>query len=222
MDSPPITQQTLQELESLATPLHDSWYLITAVALCSLGQDLSVRQVFQYACHDADVSDSEKNRRSQRLRDALIKAIPAIGMPKVRREPGRTLPNQRGLIFAMGDCQVLNSLQVLGSAEHTLLGPDASVSNRASEWITAPGASFMERGEAYATRLHGDQRVLDRLDEYGTADLGFIVRLCYGYILSDVTILDAADTSLAFLAALITQDVRFLRRIRRFPDHQSR
>lgn len=100
-------------------------------------------------------------------------------------------------------------MQILGSADDRLLGPNAPVSNRASEWITAPGASFMERGEAYATRLHGDDRVLDRLDEYGTADLGFVVRLCYGSILSDVTILDAADTSLAFLAALITQDVRF-------------
>lgn len=85
MDSPSITEEALRKLESLAPPLNDSWYFISAVALCSLGQDKAVFEVFQYACHDARVADSEQSRRSQRIRDALIKAIPAIGMPKVRK-----------------------------------------------------------------------------------------------------------------------------------------
>lgn len=45
----------------------------------------------------------------------------------------------------------------------------------------------------------------------GTEDLGIVARLMYGYILSNTSVLTAAETSYVLLAGLIPQDVSFFR-----------
>jgi hypothetical protein len=110
--------------------------------------------------------------------------------------------------------QVLNSLQAIGLSEaDSLLGLNVPVANRRAEWNTRSPDSIMDRGDEYVRRLHGDNGVLDKLDAYGTADLSLVTKLCYGFIISDTAILDAADTSLAFLTALIIQDVSYCRTV---------
>lgn len=45
------------------------------------------------------------------------------------------------------------------------------------------------------------------MDRSGTEDLGLIARLFYGYVLSNTSILSAAETSLMLVAGLVPQDV---------------
>lgn len=49
---------------------------------------------------------------------------------------------------------------------------------------------------------------MGQLDRSGTEDLGILARLMYGYILSNTSVLSAAETSYVLLAGLIPQDVR--------------
>ena len=50
-------------------------------------------------------------------------------------------------------------------------------------------------------------RVLDQMDNSGTEDLGLVARLMYSHILSNISVLNAAETSFVIIAALIPQDV---------------
>lgn len=53
------------------------------------------------------------------------------------------------------------------------------------------------------------KRVMGQMDRSGTEDLGLMARLLYGYILSNTTVLTAAETSFVMIAGLIPQDVSF-------------
>ena len=48
---------------------------------------------------------------------------------------------------------------------------------------------------------------MGQMDRSGTEDLGITARLMYGYILSNTSVLTAAETSFVLLAGLIPQDV---------------
>ena len=49
---------------------------------------------------------------------------------------------------------------------------------------------------------------MGQMDRSGTEDLGITARLMYGYILSNTSVLSAAESSYVLLAGLIPQDVR--------------
>jgi hypothetical protein len=53
---------------------------------------------------------------------------------------------------------------------------------------------------------------MGQLDHSGTEDLGITARLMYGYILSNTSVLSAAESSFVLLAGLIPQDVSVLLR----------
>jgi hypothetical protein len=48
---------------------------------------------------------------------------------------------------------------------------------------------------------------MNQMDNSGTVDLGLVARLMYSHILSNVSVLNAVDTSFVMIAALIPQDV---------------
>ena len=48
---------------------------------------------------------------------------------------------------------------------------------------------------------------MGQMDRSGTEDLGITARLMYGYILSNTSVLTAAESSLVLIAGLIPQDV---------------
>jgi len=58
-------------------------------------------------------------------------------------------------------------------------------------------------------RIYGkvSRRVMGSLDRSGTEDLGMAARLNYSYILSNTSVLTAAETSYVLMAGLIPQDV---------------
>jgi hypothetical protein len=49
---------------------------------------------------------------------------------------------------------------------------------------------------------------MGQMDRSGTEDLGLLARLMYGYVLSNTSVLSAAETSFVMIAGLIPQDVR--------------
>ena len=69
--------------------------------------------------------------------------------------------------------------------------------------------TILQRGQAFFDRIYGkvSRRVMRQLDGCGTEDLGIVARLLYGYILSNTSILNAAESSFVLLAGLIPQDV---------------
>lgn len=50
---------------------------------------------------------------------------------------------------------------------------------------------------------------MGQMDRSGTEDLGLTARLMYGYILSNTSVLTAAESSFVLIAGLIPQDVSF-------------
>jgi hypothetical protein len=68
---------------------------------------------------------------------------------------------------------------------------------------------ILERGQKYFEKVYGkvSKRVMGQMDRSGTEDLGLMARLMYGYILSNTTVLNPAETSFVMIAGLIPMDV---------------
>lgn len=84
-----------------------------------------------------------------------------------------------------------------------------SPTSRASDIYDTPTFEIIERGRTFFEKIYGKiaKRVLGQMDRSGTEDLGLTARLMYGYILSNTTVLSAAETSFVMIAGLIPQDV---------------
>lgn len=143
-----------------------------------------------------------------------MKIIPAITLPKVSQQanlpnsnPSKNIPGP-SMTDSILATQVINSLQAIHSSNvAALLDSRSPVSNRQLEWKLLLHDLIIARGREYVSRLHGDEQVIDKMDQSGTTDLDLAVRICYGFVLSDVTILDAVETGLIFMTALIVRDV---------------
>jgi hypothetical protein len=60
----------------------DTWYFIAAVALSTLNRPEEIADVFQFAI--SEKKHEEQVRIARRIREALIKSAPVVGLPKVR------------------------------------------------------------------------------------------------------------------------------------------
>lgn len=80
---------------------------------------------------------------------------------------------------------------------------------RPVEVYDIPSSTILHRGQTFFDKIYGkvSKRVMGQMDRSGTEDLGLIARLMYGYILSNISVLTAAESSLVLIAALIPQDV---------------
>jgi alkylhydroperoxidase/carboxymuconolactone decarboxylase family protein YurZ len=72
-----------------------------------------------------------------------------------------------------------------------------------------PALEIMQRGECFFQAVYGKitRRVMGQMDRSGTKDLGLVARLVYGHVLSNTSVLSAAETSFVMIAGLIPQDV---------------
>lgn len=80
---------------------------------------------------------------------------------------------------------------------------------RAVEVYDIPSSTILHRGQTFFDKIYGkvSKRVMGQMDRSGTEDLGITARLMYGYILSNTSVLTAAESSYVLLAGLIPQDV---------------
>jgi hypothetical protein len=72
-----------------------------------------------------------------------------------------------------------------------------------------PASQMLQRGQTFFNKVYGkvSKRVMGQMDRSGTEDLGLTARLMYGYILSNTSVLTAAESSFVLIAGLIPQDV---------------
>lgn len=72
-----------------------------------------------------------------------------------------------------------------------------------------PPSDVLQRGQDFFEKIYGkiSRRIMGHMDGSGTEDLGLIGRLTYGYVLSNVNVLNQQETSFVLIAALIPQDV---------------
>lgn len=72
-----------------------------------------------------------------------------------------------------------------------------------------PPSQILQRGDNFFNTVYGkvSKRVMGQMDRSGTEDLGLTARLMYGYILSNMSVLTAAESSFVLVAGLIPQDV---------------
>jgi len=84
-----------------------------------------------------------------------------------------------------------------------------SLTKRPTDVYDTPPPQILDRGQAFFDQVYGkvSQRVMDHMDHSGTPDLGLMVRMVYGYILSNTNVLSQAETSFVMVASLIPQDV---------------
>lgn len=108
--------------------------------------------------------------------------------------------------------QTINALLALkhNTPPHLLDEPLAySPSNRPSELHAIPSSTILHRGQRFFDTVYGkvSKRVMGQMDRCGTEDLGLTARLMYGYVLSNTTVLTAAESSFVLIAGLVPQDV---------------
>jgi len=84
-----------------------------------------------------------------------------------------------------------------------------SPSARPVEVYDMPSSQILHRGQKFFDRVYGkvSKRVMGQMDRSGTEDLGVTARLMYGYLLSNVNVLSAVESSYVLIAGLVPQDV---------------
>lgn len=113
----------------------------------------------------------------------------------------------------MREEQCINALLALKTATPTGLLDEPlaySPTARPAEVYEMSSSAVLHRGQTFFDRVYGkvSKRVMGQMDRSGTEDLGVTARLMYGYVLSNTSVLTAAETSFVLLAGLIPQDVR--------------
>lgn len=175
-------------------PLH-SWYFIAGVTLSVLNRPDEISTVFKYAMEkggdriEASPGHDEKLKIARKMREALVKAAPIGGLPKT-----------------------INSLFALKAATPLALLDEPltySPTSRPVELYDIPSSTILHRGQKFFDKIYGkvSKRIMGQMDRSGTEDLGIAARLMYGYILSNTSVLTAAESSFVLLAGLIPQDV---------------
>ncbi len=106
--------------------------------------------------------------------------------------------------------KTINGLMALKTAASAVIDEPSghSPSARAAELYHTAPSQILRRGEAFFDNVYGriSSRVMGQMDR-SAEDLGLVARLMYGYLLSNLNILTAAETSFVLLAGLIPQDV---------------
>ncbi len=95
-----------------------------------------------------------------------------------------------------------------------------SPTSRAVEIYDVPASQILQRGLTFFDKVYGkvSKRVMGQMDRSGTEDLGLTARLMYGYVLSNTSVLTAAESSFVLVACLIPQDVSLACTLFELPD----
>jgi len=191
-----LTPALLSSLRSHPQLPHHTWYFIAGATLSALNRPDEIPKVFQYVLEkgvagteEAKPDQDEQLKIARKMREALVKGAPIVGLPKT-----------------------INALFALKSATPSSLIDEPlgySPSSRPVEIYDMPSSTILHRGQTFFDKIYGkvSKRVMGQMDRSGTEDLGLTARLMYGYILSNTSVLTAAESSYVLVASLIPQDV---------------
>lgn len=208
-------------------PKH-TFYFIASVAFSVINRPEEIPRVWEYAVQEAAVPGSEReeyvereligavtphgNRESaltihQKLREAILKAAPIGGLPKVLPNPANPSPLKS--ILRCLKSQAINSLNRLKAVTppHILSAP--TVTHRRLSLQPAYHANVMTRGSQFFETVYGGmtKRVMGGMrNSYD--DIAVVAELMYGHVFSNTEVIGKRDTSFCLIAGLIPQDVR--------------
>jgi phage FluMu protein gp41 len=198
--APIITPALLSTIRQTPHLPPNTWYFITATTLAVLSRPDEIKHVYRAALgqnaqgkFDGHVlPHSAQLEITRRIREALVKAGAIAGMPKV--------------INALNDLKEVTPEELLDAPEQEA---PLALTGRREEIYAAPPAQILERGQAFFDQVYGkiSRRVMSKLNNCGTEDLGLFARLLYSYVLSNTSVLSAVDTSYVMIAGLIPLDV---------------
>ena len=195
---PIITPDLLTQIRTHPLLRPKTWDIISAVTLSILNRPDEIPKIYTTSLStlpplsDEVQEHAEKLQLTRRMREALLKVAAVGGFPKT--------------INALMELKSCTSPALLDAASSS----SASPTSRTSELRSNPSA-ILSRGKAFFDAVYGKVagRVMKQLDECGAEDLGAVVRLVYGHILSDEAVLGKAETSFCMIAGLIPQDVGY-------------
>lgn len=208
-------------------PKH-TFYFIASVAFSVINRPEEIPRVWEYAVQEAAVPGSEReeyvereligavtphgNQESalaihQKLREAILKAAPIGGLPKVLPNPAN--PSSLKSILRCLKSQAINSLNRLKAVTppHILSAP--TLTHRRLSLQPTYHANVMTRGSQFFETVYGGmtKRVMGGMrNSYD--DIAVVAELMYGHVFSNTEVIGKRDTSLCLIAGLIPQDVR--------------
>jgi hypothetical protein len=187
--APILDGELINRMKSSPHIPQDCYYFIMAVTVAALNRNEELAIILQNACEGK--SQQEQLRIMRRTREALIKSVPVIGLPKI--------------IIALSALKTItpSSLLDLPSAG------TASSGMRTSDFVRVSAQDVLHRGERFwRTTYQGrSEEVMKRLDNIGTPDLGASARLMYSFFLSHEEILSGLETMFVDVAGMIVIDV---------------
>jgi alkylhydroperoxidase/carboxymuconolactone decarboxylase family protein YurZ len=189
-----VTAELLKLLsDEVNLPKH-VWCMVTIVTLSALNRPKEIPNVLEYLLkHDTRSEDEQTRQREdllavRRIREGLIKSSAVVGMPKV-----------------------INAIHALKSATPPNLFDDSksNPTSRPYDIDNSPPLSILARGQAFFDKTYGKVagKIINDADSSGCPDLSTLIKLIYGYIVSDISVLNPMETSFAIVAGLIPQDV---------------
>jgi len=173
----------------------NSWYYIAGSTLSTLNRPDEAARVLEYVFqHGSGTTSIVPSRLHQlviarKMRESMVKLAAIAGLPKT-----------------------INALFALKSVTPSHLIDEPlmqSPTMRPVEVFDVPAPRVLQKGQRFFDSIYGkiSKRVMGQMDRSGTEDLGIAARLMYGYILSNVSVLNRSETSYVLLAGLIPQDV---------------
>ncbi|KAE8448138.1 hypothetical protein EG329_009742 [Mollisiaceae sp. DMI_Dod_QoI] len=190
-----FTAPLLQYLRQHPQLPKNTWYFIAAVTLTVINRPDEIPIIYKHALdhvtthYEGQVKLDEELKVLRRMREALLKTSAVTGAPKV-----------------INACLALKE----ATPKHLQdIDGDISTTGRRVDISEVPSSQVLQRGQDFFDKVYGkiSSRVTRMMNSSGTEDLDLIAKLMYGFILSNTTLLDQAETSYVLIAALIPQDV---------------
>ncbi|KAK5116710.1 hypothetical protein LTR62_007384 [Meristemomyces frigidus] len=157
------------------------WYILALSTITAGGHPGFAKDLYLYLISKPEYqSPSERQALMRRLREALVKLVSVVGVPKPLEA-----------IFSMGEVERDEDKDYSFSREHWKSGPENQ--QRGREWLA----------QIYR---HNDTQTQEMMAAH--KDLRWLsVEITYGLYLSDHSILDGIDTELVVLAGIMMQNL---------------
>lgn len=206
-----ITPALLSSLRSTPRLPQHCWYYITGITLSALNRPDEIPHVLSWTLENGispsdnrAPAESEQLKVARRMREGLVKSAAVLGLPKTINA-----------LLALKKSTPAHLLDLPPESESAASRNDTAAKDVKNPTLrptdlTKPSSSILHRGTSLFDAIYGkiSPRVMGQMLNSGTADLGLVAQIAYGYILSGgEAILSGPEVSWVLLAALVPQDV---------------
>ncbi|KAI7475261.1 hypothetical protein KC351_g10191 [Hortaea werneckii] len=160
----------------------DRWYILAISAIAGSVHPEFAQQLYLYLVSKPEFSTpSQRQALMRRLREALVKLVSVVGVPKPLEA-----------VFSMAEVEREEDRDYSFSRENWHSGPENQ--QRGKDWL----------GQIYR---HNDDQTAEMMAAH--RDFRWLsIEITYGLYLSDHTILDGIDTELVVLSGIMIQNLK--------------